>query len=191
MKHWMLIAALACFGSSHLRAQDVPAPAPVAAPAVLAPEDWTKLGSAFGSRDQWQFGFDKSATLGSCAAYAVRAQFLMAGPCRDVLILAKDKVPTFHLGAAALYSASHTPGYVGRLGFNVGPATKALLEYTAEKIPYVEAVTELRAPAALAYLGKITTLDYMAGVVGDEFDHGPQLKMDIPLADIRTLLPGF
>ncbi|MES2155448.1 MAG: hypothetical protein V4510_09970 [bacterium] len=206
MKHWML-AALVCFGSSLARAQDAAPPAmtpeevafvkagadavaaaKAPAPGTLTPADWVKIGGPFGSRGQWQVGFDKSATVGSCAAYAVNAKFLMAGPCRDVLILAKDKLPIFHLGGAALYSASHTPGYVGRLGFNVGPAAKSLLEDVASKVPYLEAATDWQAPAPLAYLGKITTLDYMAGIVGGRFDHGPQLKMDLPLGDLRALL---
>ncbi len=161
-----------------------------AAPAAdtLKPADWIKLGGTFGSRDQWQFGFDKSATAGSCAMYAVRAKFLMGGPCRDVFILAKDRIPAFHLGGAALFSASHTPGYLARVGFTVGPAAKGLLAFTAEKLPYNEAAAEWSAPAPLAYVGKITTFDYSAGAVGGVFDHGPQVKVDVPLSDLRAIL---
>lgn len=157
-------------------------------PAALAPADWLKIGKPFGSRGQWQVGFDKSATAGSCAFYAVRAKFLMAGPCRDVLLLAKDARPVFHLGGAALYSASHTPGYLGRLGFTVGPAAADVLGYAAAHLPYVEAAADWKAPPALAYVGKITTFDYSAGVVGGRFDHGPQLMLNVPLPDLKAAL---
>jgi hypothetical protein len=159
-----------------------------AAADTLKPADWIKLGKNFGSRGQWQVGFDKSATAGSCAFYAVRAKFLMAGPCRDVLLLAKDARPVFHLGGAALYSSSHQPGYLGRAGFNVGPAAAGLLTYAADRIPYVEAISDWKAPKALAYAGKITTFDYSAGVVNNQFDHGPQVMVNIPLPDLRDVL---
>jgi hypothetical protein len=193
----LFAAALAC--ALPLRAQEIvpPVAAPTAsletvsgtaASDVLKPADWIKLGKNFGSRGQWQVGFDKSATVGSCAFYAVRSRFLMAGPCRDVLLLAKDARPVFHLGGAALYSASHQPGYLGRAGFNVGPAAAALLTYAADHIPYVEAAADWNAPAALAYVGKITTFDYSAGIVGSQFDHGPQLMVNLPLPDLRAVL---
>lgn len=199
MKGLLIIGAL-LLGAAAAHAQDqAPSPAgtlptvsgtaaDVAAPGTLTPGDWLKIGGAFGSRAQWQLGLDKSLTAGSCAAYAVRARFLMAGPCRDVLLLAKDKIPFFHLGGAVLYSASHTPGYLGRLGFNIGPAAAGVLEYTADKLPYLEAVTEWKAPPALAYVGKITTVDYMVGVVGGQFDHGPEVKVDVPLQDLAAAL---
>ncbi len=185
MNRLLLAAALLCCAAL-ARAQAVPAPA-----YQLAPSDWYKIGAPFGSRDQWQLGFDKSPTAGSCVMYAVRARFLMAGPCRDVLLLAKDKVPAFHLGGAALYSASHTPGYLARVGFTVGPAARAALQYTADRIPYVEAAANWQAPKALAYLGKITTFDYSAGAVGGQLDHGPSVKVDLPIPDLLSVLPGF
>lgn len=196
MRKLLLIAAL-LLPLRQARAQDASAPAPTSLAtvsgtavdsSVLTPDQWLKIGGAFGSRSQWQFGLDKSATVGSCAFYAVRARFLMAGPCRDLLLLAKDSRPVFHLGGAALYSASHTPGYLGRIGFNVGPAASSLLDWTAGRIPYIESAADWKAPSALAYLGKVTTFDYSAGTVGGVFDHGPQVKVDVPLDDLKAVL---
>jgi hypothetical protein len=191
VKRLLLAVAVSLTLCATARAQDASAPAaaqPAASSGALTPADWIKIGGAFGSRGQWQFGFDKSATVGSCAAYAVRAHFTMAGPCRDVFLLAKDKVPAFHLGGAILYSSDHTPGYTARLGFNVGPALSSGLGAAADRIPYLESLTGWRAPQPLAYLGKITTLDYFIGDVGGRFDHGPQLKVDLPLKDLGSLL---
>lgn len=184
MNRNLIVAVMLCFGSSAL-AQTNPA---AALPGKLSPSDWIKLGKNFGNRGEWQFGFDKSPTAGACAAYAVRARVLMAGPCRDVFLLARDGTPVFHLGAAILYSGQ-TPNYTGRAGFNVGPAGAAALNEVSTRIPYLEAVASMHVPSWASYLGKITTVDYMVGRINGRLDHGPEVKLDVPLADLRGLLP--
>lgn len=196
MKHYLFAVALICFGSSaqaQLASGSVlpPPTEVVAAPPVLgklAPADWIKLGKNFGSRGQWQFGFDKSSTAGACAAYVVRAHAVMAGPCRDVFLLARDGAPVFHLGGAILYSGSK-PNYTGRAGFNIGPAGAAALNQVSERIPYLESLGDVRAPSWAAYVGRITTVDYILGNINGQLDHGPGVKVNIPLADLRGLLP--
>ncbi len=194
-----LFAALLCLSSTPVRAQEAPATDAVALSTVsgtaaaaqdsakLAPADWIKIGKNFGNRGQWQFGFDKSATAGACAAYAVRAHAVMAGPCRDVFLLARDGAPAFHLGAAVLYSGD-TPNYTGRLGLTVGPAAAGALDQLSQRIPIVENLSHVKLPAWASYIGKITTVDYMVGRINGQLDHGPEAKVDIPLADLQLLL---
>lgn len=163
---------------------------------VINAADWYKLGPAFGPAQSWQFGFDKSATAGGCVQRELHDGQWLAGPCRDVLLLAKDGEHRAHLGAAVMYNAERgNATYSIRAGVNAGPILRATLVLALNRLPYLENVADFQAPKFLAYLGDITTVDYAVGyrpthskdVIGN-WTHGPMVKLDLPLADVYNLL---
>lgn len=158
--------------------------------------DLYKLGKNFGSTGQWQFGIDKGATAGACLQREVHDGQWLAGPCRDVLILARNGAKAAHLGAAVMYNADRgNATYSLRAGVNVGSASKAFLVELSQKAPLLESIGDLKAPKWAAYLGSITTLDYAVGYrpkhnadVKGNWTHGPMFKMDFPLEDLYALI---
>lgn len=153
----------------------------------LVPTDWIKISPTFGPGDNWQFGIDKSLTAGACAGYAIRSKLFMAGPCRDVLLLAKDKYRVFHLGFASLQNEGAHPALRG--GVDVGRFVGLGVNWTVEHVPYLEFIRKLELPGWASYLTHISKVDYFATYDGKMIDHGPMLKVDIPLPDLLALLP--
>lgn len=197
MKHWLLAVALICFGSQ-AKAQDAaPAPvpdAPVSAPVSL---DWYKIGQPFGKSKAWQFGLDTSAMpAGGCAQRELNDGQFLAGPCREILLLARNGVSTFHLGAAALANAERgNMTYGPRLGVNIGSAAKATLASLAQKAPIIENLLDYPMPKFIKYVDKVLTVDYGVGYrpkhdanVRGNITHGPMVKLDLPLDDVIALL---
>lgn len=208
MKHWMLAAALICFGSTaHARSIDLPvarpftlaqAPADATLPTPSgtaqdpAPADsipgWYQLHwTAADSR--WQFGLDASHTIGACLERELHDGQWLAGPCRDVLLLAKDRKVAFHLGGAAMSNAEHgNTAFQLRAGLNLGPLTEALLRKAADRIPGLGDLAGWKAPPWLAKLADATTLDVMGGPrpvhdasVNGMWTYGFGAKVDVPL----------
>lgn len=171
----------------------VPSPAPI----VTLNLDLYNVGHALGQGGQWQFGIDKSPTAGACVMYDVPDKKLLAGPCRDVLILAHNGQRALHAGGAVLYElndlAQKHPFYMARAGVNVGPAAHAALVHLSEKIPYLESLADYKAPVWAQYLGSIATVDAAGGYNPNPYSNevrwpwGAQLKLDFPLADIASL----
>ena len=155
-----------------------------AAQTFVQPDDWVKIGHTFGPSDNWQFGLDKSLTAGACGAYAIRSKLYLGGPCRDVLLLTKDQVRVFHLGMARLGGL-----WAGRAGVDVGNFVAAGASYAVNRLPYLESLEGWTLPSWAQYIGKVSKVDYMVLYDGGRFDHGPTLKLDIPLADLLDLLP--
>jgi len=164
--------------------------------------DLYKIGKNWGSRGQWQFGIDKGLTAGGCIQRELNDGQWLAGPCRDVFVLARRDPVTndvdnmIHLGPYIMYNAERgNPSYGARLGFTAGNVARAMLDKAAENIPVLEFYAGWKAPPFLHYLRKILTLDYgiawrpdhSADVIGN-WTHGPMFKLDIPIDDIYGLL---
>ena len=152
--------------------------------------DLLKIGSAFGESDQWQFGIDKSPTVGTFLMREMTRGKYLGGPCRDFVVLAKDGEPMLHLGVYQGYEMPGGAPHTGvRIGVTVGNVGRAVLEESAELLPVLEKYADWKAPPSLQYLRKILTLDYGFGYHG-RFEHGPQVKLDIPVGDIWKLISG-
>lgn len=173
-------------GSLQLPADLQPAPAP-SSPAA-APASWKPIGRAWGPAASWQFGLDVGATEDNCAAWAVQHHQGLVGACRDVFLLLHNKQRALHLGGEILGRSGGGPVYGARLGVNVGPAVSAALDKVADKIPALEELTSWKAPVALSYIGKVSSIDYSALLIDGGVDHGPGLKVSIPLADLQSLV---
>jgi hypothetical protein len=217
MKKLMLLSLLLIAAPSF--AQDasapaaVPAPAPVAAPVAPAPApavvaapavqslDLFQIGNSFGKNKSWEVGIDKSPVLDACIQREVHDGQWLAGPCRDVLVLAKMDAsgmlhPVAHLGAAIMYNAEHgNASFAMRAGVNVGPAAHALLSKMADDIPGLEGISNITLPKWASYIGSVTTIDYAMGYrpvhdasVNGNLTHGPMAKMSIPLDDLYSLV---
>jgi hypothetical protein len=190
----MIFAVLACaFSASPAFAQLATVSGTGAAPAAPgAPSlDLYPLGKNFGADGSFQFGIDKSATAGVCAGYDVPDHIFLAGPCRDILILAHKGAAVAHLGGFVGYgladiNRSH-PYWSARAGVNVGPAVSAALNKLGDGVPAFDALSSYQAPAWASYMGSITTLDYFGGYNG-HWVHGPQIKADIPIQDLLNLI---
>ena len=181
-----IVAAVMCFATA-LRAQE---------PTQAKSLDLYKIGKNWGSRGQWQFGIDKGLTLGGCIQRELHDGQWLAGPCRDVFVLARDGYSMIHLGAYVNYNAERgNASYGPRLGVSVGRFGNYVLEKASESVPWVEHYASWKAPPFMQYLGSIMTLDYGVGyrpvhtsdVIGN-WTHGPMFKLDIPIDDIYALL---
>lgn len=181
-------------------AAPAPAPAPAAAPAAQS-LDLLQIGSSFGKNRAWEVGIDKSPVLDACIQREVHDGQWLAGPCRDVLVLAKLDAsgalhPVAHLGAAIMYNAEHgNASFSMRAGVNVGPAAHALMVKLADDIPGLEGISNITFPKWASYLGSVTTVDYAVGYrpthdasVNGNLTHGPMAKMSIPLDDLYSLV---
>lgn len=174
MKHWLAAAALICFGSV-AHAQDQ------AAPTIPGwyQLHWTPAAS------KWQFGLDASPSVGACLERELHDGQWLAGPCRDILLLAKDHKVAFHIGAAAMSNAEHgNTAFQMRAGFNVGPVAK----FVAGKLPLIDQLLEWNPPPFLGKLADATTIDAMGGPrpvhdasVNGPWTYGFGVKVDVPL----------
>lgn len=175
----------------------------LSAPAAAAP--WIPLGPTFAADaaqpdHAFRFGFDKSATAGVCAEWNIVDRRPEAGPCRDVFLLRRGDVVAAHLGGSLMFAlddAAHTrPAYGTRLGINTGPAAKQALAAIGAHIPYLDQLGAYKAPAWASYLGAISSLDFSGSWRpkprdgGHRWLYGVQLKVDIPLEDLLSLLRG-
>lgn len=166
---------------------------------ALTTSDWIKIGGTFGPGKAWQFGFDKSPTVGACIFMGVaknESPKYILGPCRDFVLLTKNKVPIYHIGVEALaydvldLSHSH-PYYLGRFGVTVGPAASAALSQLSSRVPWLESMTNWQAPKPLQYIGDITTVDGGGGPgYGVKPVWGAAIKVNVPLPDLWTLVDG-
>lgn len=180
MKHWLAAAALTCFCSA-ARAQGSAAPAPII-------PGWYKLHWTPAS-SPWQFGLDASLSAGVCLERELHDGQFLAGPCRDVLLLAKDRRVAFHLGVAAMSNAERgNTAFQLRLGANLGPVGEAALRKVADRLPFLERLADWKAPPFLGKLADATTLDFMGGPrpihdasVNGPWTYGVGVKVDIPL----------
>ena len=196
------IAALILAASLPIYAQDnpanpLPAPAPAAAtPAPAAPASipgWYQLHWTAGT-SPWQFGIDASPTVGACVERELHDGQWLAGPCRDVLLLAKDHKVAFHLGAAAMSNAEHgNTAFQLRFGFNTGPVAK----FAASKIPLIDQLANWTPPPFLSHLADATTIDFMGGPrpvhdssVNGVWTYGVGVKVDVPLDVVYSWLKG-
>jgi hypothetical protein len=185
----MVFAAVAVMPGHCQALQSLPT---VSGTSVDAPSlDLYPLGKSFGKAGAFQFGIDKSATAGVCGGYDIPDHIFLAGPCRDLLVMAHAGKPVAHLGGFVGYgladiNRSH-PYWSGRAGINTGGFLSAGLSKLADDVPYFDALSAYQAPAWVSYAGKITTLDYFVGYNG-HWVHGPGLKADIPLADLLALI---
>jgi len=205
VKHWLLAIVLICFGSAAY-AQSAPAPAaaPAAPVAVAAPApnlDLFQIGSNFGKNHSWEVGIDKSPNVDACLQREVHDGQWLAGPCRDIFILAKKQAdgslqPVAHLGAAILYNADHgNASFSARAGLNVGPAAHVMLVKVSDDIPGLEGLANITFPKWAAYLGDATTVDFAVGYrpvhdasVNGDLTYGPMAKLSIPLDDLYSLV---
>lgn len=194
-------------------ADTAPAAAPAPAPATLgsatlpsAPTatatppvslDWYKIGQPFGKNQAWQFGLDTSAMpAGGCVQRELHNGQYLAGPCRDILLLARNAVPTFQLGAAALANTERgNMTYGPYLGVNVGSVGKAALASAAQKAPVIENLLDYQMPPFVAYLDKVLSVDFKVGYrphhdasVKGNLTYGPMVKLNLPLDDVIALL---
>ena len=170
----------------------------LAAPSCLMATglDLYPIGKNRGGRGQWQFGLDKGLTAGGCVQRELNDGQLLAGPCKDVFVLAKNGENVLHLGAYVMYNAERgNASYGPRLGVTVGPAAKALISKAAEAFPVLEQYADWTPPPFLQYLNKILTLDYGVAYrpyhtedVRGNITHGPMCMLTIPLGDIYGLL---
>ena len=157
------------------------APAPAAAAAIPG---WYQLHWTDAS-SRWQFGLDASPTIGACLEREIHDGQWLAGPCRDVLLLAKDHKVAMHMGVAAMSNAERgNTALQVRLGFNLGPIAK----YAASKIPVVDQILDWNPPPFLAHLGDATTLDFMGGPrpihdasVNGIWTYGVGAKVEVPV----------
>ena len=158
--------------------------------------DLYKIGKNWGSRGQWQFGIDKGLTLGGCIQRELHDGQWLAGPCRDVFVIARNGDPVIHLGAYVNYNAERgNASYGPRLGVSVGRFGNFCIEKASELIPAIEAYSKWKAPPFMQYIGSVVTIDYGVGwrpqhdeSVKGELTHGPMFKLDIPLDDVYGLL---
>lgn len=190
MKYWLIIGiSLICFGSISAMAQDSSV---TSAPSTSL--NLIQLGHF--NNPRWQFGIDKSATVAGCIQRELKDGQWLAGPCRDIFVLAKDGISRAHLGGAIMYNAEHgNASYEIRAGIALGPATRAAVDKLAETAPGLEVLTQIKLPKWAAYLTDITTLDFAAGyrpihtadVVGN-WTYGPMAQMNFPLEDLYSLL---
>lgn len=168
---------------------DAPAPSlPAdlqAAPAAAAIDSgwyqlhWTPASS------RWQFGLDSSMSVGACLEREIHDGQWLAGPCRDILLLAKDHKVAMHMGVAAMSNAERgNTALQVRLGFNLGPIAK----YAASKIPVVDQILDWNPPPFLAHLGDATTLEFMGGPrpihdasVNGIWTYGVGAKVEVPV----------
>ena len=176
----------------------------LAAPSCLMATglDLYPIGKNWGGRGQWQFGLDKGLTAGGCIQREIHDGQWLAGPCRDVFVIArKDKNDgemdnMIHLGPYIMYNAERgNPSYGARLGVTAGNMARAALDELSRSIPILEFYADWKAPPFLQYTRKILTLDYgiawrpaHTADVNGEFTHGPMVKLDIPLDDLYGLL---
>ena len=205
LKSLLCLTLLALVGSA--RAQVNPANAlptvsgtaaepPIIVPvsnATLTPADWIKLGGPFGPGKAWQFGFDKSPTLGAEMGFDFLHSTFLGGTERDVFVLAHKSQQAMHLGGFLGWTSDNAHfAYLCVLGVNIGPATASLLNRMADKIPLLESLADWPAPPALAYLGNILTLDGLGGPYGGadrgKWAGGCALKASIPLSDLWALV---
>lgn len=143
------------------------------------PLHWTPADS------KWQFGLDASLSMGACLERELHDGQWLAGPCRDVLLLAKDHKVAFHLGGAAMSNAEHgNTAFQLRAGFNVGPVAR----FVASKLPVIDQVLEWNPPPFLSKIADATTIDAMGGPrpvhdasVNGDWTYGVGAKVDVPL----------
>lgn len=192
MKRWLLAAALICFGSL-ARAQSSPIPP---SPKASIP-GWYQLHT-FDSGGHWRLGLDASTSVGACIERELHDGQWLAGPCRDVLLLAKDASVAFHLGVAAMSNAEHgNTAFQLRAGFNLGPAARAGVATAVDHLPVLEHALDWSAPPFLAKLADATTVDFMGGPrpvhdssVRGAWTYGVGAKVDIPLDTLVNWLKG-
>jgi len=158
--------------------------------------DLYQIGKNWGSHGQWTFGIDKGLTAGACLQREINDGQWLAGPCRDVLVMARDGYSVLHLGVYIMYNSERgNASYGPRMGVSVGRLGNYMAEKASELFPVIEAYAAWRAPPFVQYLGSIMTLDYGIGyrpahtddVLGN-WTHGPMFKLDIPLDDVYGLL---
>jgi hypothetical protein len=188
MKGLLMAVALVCFGSL-AQAQSL---------------DLYPVGKNFGSSGQWQFGIDKSAVVGACVQRELHDGQWLAGPCKDVFILAKNGQEVWHLGGAVMYNAEHGNAvYELKTGVVVGRALQNGLAWVGGHIPLIDdAITSLsqyNPPKFLAYAANITKFDVSGGYrpshnaqVQGNWGYGGMVTLNIPLDDVYALLKaGF
>jgi hypothetical protein len=206
MKYWVALL----FVCSLARAQDVPVTglsgAPTPGMQAVTTLDLYPIGKHFGADGQWQFGIDKSATVGACVQRELHDGQWLGGYCRDIFILAKtiesadklsvNQVPMFHVGVDALYNVQKSNGSYGvRAGFNIGGVAKTMLQKAASELPVLESLANWTAPPFIAYIDQITTIDYGVGwrpihdsSVKGSLTYGPMAMVNIPLSDVWGLI---
>lgn len=176
-----------------------PAYAQEAAPSSM---EWYKLGSPFGKNKAWQFGLDTSLMpAGGCVQRELHDGQWLAGPCRDIFLLAKAQDDgsfrsIFHLGAYAMANAQRVNwSYGPRFGVNAGQVVKLGLVKIIDNVPYLEALADLHLPKFMQYADKVLTFDYGVAYrpvhdssVNGNWTHGPMVKLDLPFSDVVGLL---
>lgn len=196
MKKLIAVIALICLGSS-ARAQMsldeakfvAQGKAEIASATPAAIPGWYQLHTFGGASGRWKLGLDKSPTAGACLERELHDGQWLAGPCRDILLLAKDSQVRFHFGLGAASNAEHgNTAFQLRLGFNVGPIAKGALAKAADSVPILEKFEEWNAPGWLSKIGDMTTLDFAGGPrpihdasVNGEWTYGIGAKVDVPL----------
>lgn len=201
----LIVALLLVSGIRAQAAQQWPAPAPQpillaqadlpSLPADLAPQGpvaaaqgipgWHQLHTFGGAAGHWKLGLDASSTAGACVERELHDGQWLAGPCRDVLLLAKDSKVAFHLGGAVMSNAEHfNTTFQLRMGLNLGPVVKAGLD----RIPALDSLANLNPPPWVSKLGNATTLDFAGGYrphhtadVYGNWTYGVAVKVDVPL----------
>lgn len=185
MKKALLLLVLLC--AAPARAEIVADVAAPPAPAVAALPGWYPLHTFSGGH--WKLGLDASATMGACVERELGDGQWLVGPCRDILLLAKDSSVAFHLGVAAMSNAERgNTAFQLRAGFNVGPVARSLLAKTVDRIPVLERVTSWNLPPWMNKLADMTTLDFAGGPrpfhdasVDGLWTYGVAAKIDLPV----------
>lgn len=163
---------------------------PLAAPAVSQAAvipGWYQLHT-FGS-GHWKLGLDAGVTGSACIERELHDGQFLAGPCRDILLLAKDGHVAFHIGAGIMSNTQHgNTSFQGRFGFNIGPAARASLLSAADKIPVLENVASIQLPPWASKIGDAMTVDFAGGYrpthdssVNGNWTYGVAVKVDLPL----------
>ena len=174
----------------------IAAPEPIATPGASTSLNLYQIGKNWGSSGQWAFGVDKSATAGACVQREVHDGQWLAGPCRDIFVLARHGISTAHMGGAIMWNAEHgNATYSLRLGVSVGPAARAFLLKASEALPGLENLAAWSPPRFLGYISDIATVDFAGGYrpthdasVNGNWTYGPMVKLDIPLDDVYALI---
>jgi hypothetical protein len=104
------------------------------------------------------------------------AQFL-GGPCIKPAAIRYDGKPTLGLGFGVLYNAEHgNASYNIYPGFTIGPVASIALNAAAERIPYLENLTNIEIPKFWTQIANATEI---FGSIGWRPIHSPGVHSDM------------